>query len=64
MLGVALMLNPLALSIGRWLLRYETSRPGLFYLCAFVITFGLADLFIDIRVIAAGLAHDFGFHAR
>ena len=63
-LGVALMLNPLALSIGRWLLRYETSRPGLFYLCAFVITFGLADLFIDIRVIAAGLAHDFGFHAR
>lgn len=60
-LGVALMLNPAALAAGRWVLRYETTHPGLFYLCAFVITFGLADLFIDIRVIASGLAHDMGF---
>jgi undecaprenyl-diphosphatase len=60
-LGVALMLNPPALAAGNWLLRYETVRPGLFYMAAFILSFGLADLFIDIRVIASGLAHDFGF---
>jgi undecaprenyl-diphosphatase len=43
-------------TIARRAILFEQKRPGMFYLCGFLLTYEVATLFIDIRNIGIGLA--------
>jgi len=53
---ILLCRNPLLLSFGDRLLRYERSTPAVFYACAFLLSYAMAAMFDDVRSVLKGLA--------
>lgn len=62
-LAVLLAQTPAARIAGRWLLGWERRAPAGFYLLAFLISYQIATLFDETRIIAAALVHSLLLHS-
>lgn len=51
------MQTPRITELGRRVLRWEASSPGLFYMAAFAVTWGTSNLFLEPRTIGSYLLH-------
>jgi membrane-associated phospholipid phosphatase len=59
---IALYRNPVLLSLSNRLLRYERGAPAFFYSGAFFVSYGMANLFDEVRSVLKGLLLVIGAH--